>query len=250
MAGFHHRVYARLPEFLKKRINPLEYDIEAFVREAAATVAPGATVLDAGAGESRFARLFQKGFYVALDLAVGEAAWDYSKIHVCARLDAIPLASDRIDAAIHIQVLEHVPDPAAVLRELHRVLKPGGKLYLTAPQGWSEHQQPHDYFRFTSYALRSLFTEAGFEVRRIEPQGGYFHYLGHRLSYIPKILFQERQGVARVLLFPLELASLALFCFCSPLLCHALDGLDKRREFTLGYRCVAVKPPVPSVLGS
>ncbi len=242
MAGFYHRVYAKLPQFLKRRINPLEYDIEEFVREASRALPEGALVLDAGAGESRFARHFQKALYIALDLAVGDASWDYSKIHLRARLDAIPLATGRIDAVINIQVLEHVPNPADVLRELHRVLKPGGRLFLTAPQGWGEHQQPHDYFRFTAYALRSLLTEAGFRTVGIEPQGGYFDYLGHRLSYVPKVLFQERRGWVRALLFPLELASLFLFCFLSPMLCHALDGLDGRREFTLGYRCKAVKP--------
>lgn len=242
MAGFYHRVYGWLPEFLKKRINPLEYDIDAFVREAADSLDGGALVLDAGAGESRFARHFRDKRYMALDLAVGDTKWDYSKIHVCARLDAIPLRSGRVDAVINIQVLEHVPDPGAALREMHRVLKPGGRLFLTAPQGWGEHQQPHDYFRFTRFALLHLFTEAGFRVRRIEPQGGYFHYLGHRFSYIPKVLFQDRAAWVRGLLFPLELASLALCCFVSPLICNALDGLDKRREFTLGYRCEAIKP--------
>ncbi len=245
MSGFYHRVFAGLPPFLKRRIHPLEHDIDGFVRMAARETPAGAVVLDAGAGESRFARHFAGRTYVGLDLAVGDSGWDYSRIHLRASLEAIPLASRSVDAAIHTQVLEHVPDPGRVLAELHRVLKPGGKLYLTAPQGWPEHQQPHDYFRFTQFSLRRLLAQAGFEVRKLEPQGGYFHYLGHRLTYIPKILFQDRKGPTRWLLFPLELASLACFCFLAPLMCHALDRLDTKREFTLGYRCVAVKPAPP-----
>jgi SAM-dependent methyltransferase len=159
-------------------------------------------------------------------------------------LSAIPIDSESVDIVLNIQVLEHVTSPAQILREIHRVLKPGGTLYLTAPQGWHEHQSPHDYFRFTREALQLLFEEAGFPDPKIESQGGYFHYLGHRLTYIPKVLFGSRSGLLRGLFFPLELLSLSLFCFCLPVLCYYLDRLDSRQEFTLGYRCVVVKEAV------
>ena len=240
MAGFYLKVYQLLPEFLKRRINPLEYQIEAFVHSVDSSP-PGAVVLDAGAGESRFAACLPHQLYVAIDSRVGEAGWDYSKIDVCADLTAIPIASNRVDTALNTQVLEHVKDPAAVLEEICRVLKPGGRLYLTAPQGWHEHQQPCDYFRFTRYSLRLLLECAGFRTVSIEPIGGYFHYLGHRLTYIPKIVFQPRRGITRVLLFPLELLSLGLFCLVLPVICYYLDRLDSNKEFTLAYRCLAVK---------
>jgi ubiquinone/menaquinone biosynthesis C-methylase UbiE len=88
-------------------------------------------------------------------------------LDVIADLHRIPIASNSMDAVLCTQVLEHVADPDVMVKELHRVLRPGGVLYLTAPQGWFEHQPPHDYFRFTSFALRKIFGEAGFEITYI-----------------------------------------------------------------------------------
>jgi len=240
MSSFYLGVYRSLPEFLKRRINPLDYAIEDFVKTAAAG-RPRQRVLDAGAGEARFARFFTDHFYVPLDACVGDARWDYSRVQLVADLAALPLREAAVDAVLNIQVLEHVKKPALVVSELHRVLKPGGRLYLTAPQGWAEHQQPHDYYRFTSYALEHLLLEAGFKGIEIKPLGGYFHYLGHRLTFVPKVLFPPLPRTIRVLLFPLELATLGLFCLAFPVACYYLDSLDGNREFTLGYCCIAEK---------
>ena len=240
MVAFYRRAYEMLPEFVKRRINPLEYSIQDFIRSANSTSGKS-VILDAGAGEARWAHYFDGHLYLALDSGVGDRGWDYSRISVCADLTSIPLASTCVDVVLNIQVLEHVSRPLEVLREIYRVLKTDGKLYLTAPQGWHEHQQPHDFFRFTRYSLEPLLKGAGFREIKIEPLGGYFHYLGQRLTYIPKVLFEGRPGLQRALFSPLELVSLALFCFFSPMICYYLDGLDRKKEFTLGYRCLAVK---------
>ncbi|MBI4446490.1 MAG: methyltransferase domain-containing protein [Acidobacteria bacterium] len=245
MSGFYLKVFRLLPAPLRRRINPLEDAIEDFVCSAAADSKPAGAkpvVLDAGAGESRFQCHFKGHFYVALDSAAGDSAWDYSRIHVRGDLHRVPIRSRAADLAISIQVLEHVSSPLTVLQEIFRVLKPGGTLYLTVPQGWHEHQPPNDFFRFTRYSLRLLLEQAGFQVRLIEPIGGYFHYLGHRLTYIPKIVFEPRKVPVRFFLFPIELATLALCCFLAPMVCYYMDRLDQKKEFTLGYRCVAQKP--------
>jgi len=239
MGDFYYRVFDRLPIWLKRRVNPVEYAIRDFV-ESAASGPPG-LVLDAGAGQSRFQEYFSHWRYVALDRGIGDPAWDYSKLDVIGDLGQLPIAPSVADLVLNTQVLEHVRNPGLVLSEFARILKPGGSLYLTAPQGWPEHQQPHDYFRFTRYALAVLLEESGFSEWEIQRIGGYFHYLGHRLTYIPKILFWRSSGVIRWVLLPLELLSLGLFCFLAPLACSFLDRLDRTGEFALCYRVRAVR---------
>lgn len=240
MENLYHTVFNRLPHWLSRRIFPLDEAVLQLVREAAESRA--LPVLDAGAGEARFRSLFQQPYF-ACDLGVGDSSWDFSKIDLLAKLEQLPFRDNSFGAVVNTQVLEHVPDPATVVRQLFRVLKPGGMLYLSAPQGWHEHQQPHDFFRFTRYSLEMLLTEAGFRNCAIQPMGGYFHYLGHRLTFIPKVLFFHRKGWLRALLLPLEAATVAACCFLAPIACFYLDALDRNQEFTLCYRCTAQKPP-------
>lgn len=105
--------------------------------------------LDAGAGESPHKKLFSKHKYVAIDAACGNSNWDYGNLDIICNLDKIPIANDEFDGIICTLVLEHVCQPQSVLNEFYRILKPGGLIYLSAPQGWGIHQAPHDYFRFT-----------------------------------------------------------------------------------------------------
>ncbi len=240
MVGFYFKVYDRLPSALRMRINPLEEAVRRFVLQAA-DKGPEALIVDAGAGQVPFSQLFSENRYVALDFGRGDPDWDYSRLDVVADLESLPLRSGCAAAVINTQVLEHVREPGLVLKEIHRILEPGGELFLTVPQGWHEHQQPYDFFRFTSFALDRLLDKAGFAGWTIQPMGGYFHYLGHRLSHVPKVVFWQRHGMTRVLLLPVELLCLFFCCFLGPLLCYYLDGLDRDKEFTLCYSCLATR---------
>ena len=82
---------------------------------------------------------------------------------------ALPFAEGSFDAAVMFQVLEHVPDPAAVTREIHRVLAPGGTLLGSAPFIWPVHGDPQDYYRFSDGGLRRLLRM--FEGVEIVPLG-------------------------------------------------------------------------------
>jgi SAM-dependent methyltransferase len=92
------------------------------------------------------------------------------------------VADSSFDTVLSTQVLEHVPDPRATIAEFQRVLRPGGMLILTAPHLSMVHEVPHDYFRFTRYALTQLCESAGFEVVEIHAVGGPLSFVGHTLS--------------------------------------------------------------------
>jgi SAM-dependent methyltransferase len=108
--------------------------------------------------------------YLGLDLENGRYArrpdltWDGK---------SIPLPDGSVDCAMATEVLEHVPEPALVLREVLRVLAPGGLLLVTVPFLWPLHDPPFDEYRFTPYALRRLLAGAGFTDIIVEAMGGW-----------------------------------------------------------------------------
>jgi SAM-dependent methyltransferase len=80
-------------------------------------------------------------------LAVDREA--YPGVKVRADLCALPFLSGTVDGILCEMVLEHVPDALAAIGEFHRVLKPGGRLYVAVPFLWPYHASPHDYWRWS-----------------------------------------------------------------------------------------------------
>ena len=94
----------------------------------------------------------------------------------------MPLEDGEIEVVFGTEVLEHCPDPRAVLAEIHRVLKPGGLLFFTVPFLWPLHDSPHDYYRYTPFALQHILAEAGFRDVELRPLGGWDAALGQMLG--------------------------------------------------------------------
>jgi len=223
----------RLPRLLRRHILHFEVEIERAVAALARGLPAGARVLDAGAGEGQYAHHFSRHRYCGVDLAVGDAAWDYSKLDAVADLTALPFRENAFDAALHIVTIEHLREPARALAEIGRSLAPGGVLLIAAPHEWEVHQAPHDYFRYTRFGLAWLLEKAGFEVREMRPAGGYFRLLARRLLNG----LQFFSGGFRWLLF----IPAAILLVPPAMILPFLDFLDRDRNFTLGYICTARK---------
>ena len=226
----YQAIERRVPRFLRRHVFHFESSIEDALHRFAAATRTGARVLDAGAGERVHAKYFGAQRYTAVDLAVGDAAWDYGKLDAIADLTALPFRDGCFDACINVVTLEHVREPACALREIARTLAPGASLLLVVPHEWEVHQSPHDYYRYTRHGIAYLLDQAGFAEYDIQPVGGFFRLCSRRLmnglQFFPGLWF----FVAAIFLVP---PAMVLPWF---------DSLDRRRDFTLGYICTAKKP--------
>lgn len=120
-------------------------------------------VLDVGCGQKPYRMLVPASEYLGVDidsevtrrLGIADLFYDGQKL---------PFADATFDAVLCSQVLEHVFTPDEFLREIRRVLRPGGVLLLATPFAWDEHEQPHDFGRYSSFGLRALIERADFVV--------------------------------------------------------------------------------------
>jgi SAM-dependent methyltransferase len=220
---------------LRRHILHFEVEIADAVAALAGTLPEGVRILDAGAGEGQYAPYFARQRYCGVDLAVGDAAWDYTRLDVLADLTALPFRDGAFHAAINMVTLEHLPEPGRALAEIARTIEPGGLLLLAAPHEWEVHQAPHDYFRYTRYGLQYLLKKAGFEPVEIRAVGGYFRLVARRLLNG----LQFFTGGVRWLGF----IPAAIVLVPPALILPFLDALDRARNFTAGYICTARKRP-------
>jgi SAM-dependent methyltransferase len=187
-------------------------------------------VLDVGCGERPYAALAQECGcrYTGVDLSASHMP----PPDVCADSCALPFRDKSFDTVLSTQVLEHVRDPFATLREAARILREGGNLILTAPQVWPLHEEPHDFYRYTRYGLEHLLEVAGLTPVTITERGGGILALTQLFALLMYDGF-HRHTITRV---PAKL-------IIAPVLWlgRRLDRLLPMPKLTLGYLVVARK---------
>jgi len=90
----------------------------------------------------------------------------------CDLTQPLPFADAEFDTIILSDVLEHIPTPEALCREMARTLAPNGKLILNVPFFYWLHEDPHDFYRYTEYALRRFVDISGLKLVSLEAIGG------------------------------------------------------------------------------
>ena len=219
------------------------------IKTFAHSIPAGAKILDAGAGLKPYQILFSHCEYESCDFADCEEFFSNlddgtrddlrSRHNYICPIDAIPVANDTYDFVLCSQVLEHVPNPQAAAKELHRILKPKGQLFVTVPQGYGIHGEPYNFFYFTRYGIDLILAGASFDAVRTEERGGYFFYLYDRLANaIPRIVVGYRNMFLMMLV--LSPMHVLLAYVIGPVLL-LLEPLDREKRFTLGYTSLATK---------
>lgn len=120
-------------------------------------------VLDVGCGSKPYRAHLPASRYVGLEIDTPRTRANFA---ADAYYDGrtLPFPDGSFDAVLCSQVFEHVFAPEEFLREIHRVLRPGGRLLLAVPFVWDEHEQPHDFARYSSFGLAAQLEQGGLKV--------------------------------------------------------------------------------------
>lgn len=190
-----------------------------WLREQLARLPDGARILDAGAGQLRNKPLCSHLRYVSQDFnqyegkgdgaALQTGTWDTSAIDIVSDITAIPQPDESFDAVLCSEVLEHVPDPIAAVAELARLLKPRGRLILTAPMCSLTHFAPFHYSSgFNRYWYEHHLQRLGLDMEEISANGDFIEYLAQEIRRLP--WFSTQYAGRRLGLFDKALWLLAL----------------------------------------
>jgi SAM-dependent methyltransferase len=173
-------------------------------------------IIDIGCGEKPYEFLFRNSIsYSGVDIEVSGHDHTNSKIDFYYDGITLPFPDKTFDAAVCFEVLEHIPNPNLFIMEIERIVKPGGRIMLTTPLAWEEHEVPYDYHRFTAYGLCNLFELGGFKVDSVERTTTHFVAIFQLIiAYLSLYLF-SRSFIIKVLtqitiIFPLTIICLAL----------------------------------------
>ncbi|MCI0452407.1 MAG: class I SAM-dependent methyltransferase [Candidatus Latescibacteria bacterium] len=210
----------------------------------------GDVVYDVGCGTKPFVRPLAslEVAYVGIDIDNGFYGED--AVDIMGVADALPLRAGVADAVLSSQVIEHLSDPEEALREAHRVLKPGGLLFISFPLLFPLHAAPYDFFRYTEHGFAAMCRRHGFEIVEAHEMGGFWYMLsvfGDRYANTFDRWIAKRLRIVPILSLPARALLWAL---------HGLEGAvyatvgkdarGSRRTWALNYVYVARRlPAVP-----
>jgi SAM-dependent methyltransferase len=171
--------------------------------------------LDLGCGTRPYEQLFPEGVYIGVDVEESGRGINLKSPDHFYDGKTLPFPDNSFDGILSTQVLEHVPEPQLYLLEAARVLKPGGKLILSAPFMYEEHEKPFDFFRFSQFGLTELLAKANLEVNKIIKDSGAILTIAMLTNiYVSTSIVPEIKGASVIfslfLCFPIQVISIAL----------------------------------------
>lgn len=130
-------------------------------------------MLDFGCGSKPYRSLFHVEEYIGLDYENEGHPHLNEDIDVFYDGEHIPFPANSFDAVLATEVFEHVFNLDKTLTEINRVMKQGGKLLISCPFVWPEHETPYDFARYSSFGMKALLERNGFEVLSLDKTTGF-----------------------------------------------------------------------------
>lgn len=226
-----------------------------WVAAEAARLPPGSRILDVGAGSGQYRDLFGHCEYRTQDFGQEPGTQGrYAALDYTSDITSIPVPDASFDAVLCTEVLEHVPEPAEAVREMARILRPGGVLLLSAPLGSHLHQEPyHFYGGYTPYWYRRVLEARSLQILDINRNEGFFSFFGQEAlrfhDYVKPSAAKELPWGPRLVLGALWVISFP-FSRVLPLLAVWLDTLELENIATVGYHVRAIRKRDPDRLGA
>ena len=173
-------------------------------------------ILDYGCGSRPYEHLFSRATkYTGIDVTSSGHNHETSKVDVFFDGVRIPFPDSSFDSVVAFEVFEHLFDLPNALSEINRVLRPNGRLLISVPFVWDEHEQPFDFARYTSFALEALASQEDFVV--LERRTTSSHFLAIQqlmLAYLSQAVLPQ----GRVLAFMSQVLIIAPLTVCSTIL--------------------------------
>ena len=136
-----------------------------------ASIATG-NVLDIGCSEQKLKKYLPSSCnYIGLDYPDTADALYKTRPSIYGDAQQLPFTNNTFDTISFLEVLEHLPNPQAAVKECYRVLKPKGILIFSMPFLYPIHDAPFDFQRLTIYGIRQLFSSNRFHIKKEEAMG-------------------------------------------------------------------------------
>jgi SAM-dependent methyltransferase len=211
-------------------------------------------LLDLGCGQRPYRFIYDAHCRRSLGADLPGAPFPRAGVDIECFATDVPLESGSVDVILCSEVMQDIAEPADLVREAWRLLRPGGTLLLTTPFMVPIADGPYDHYRFTEHGLRYLLGRQGFAIRRIDTVGDNF---GTLVAFFVKPQLKLwnylAKGVRLPVIYSLWNPFIFLLVFLPQALYLGLYYLSRRVRFLrrllgkfshgpLGYVVVADKP--------
>lgn len=179
-------------------------------REVPQTLSSAAgVILDIGAADRWIAaHLPTATSYIALDYPATGNEFYAARPDIFADACSLPIGDQCVDGVVCLEVIEHVPDPALALKEIARVLRPGGRAWVSMPFLYPVHNEPFDFQRFTEFGLRRDVARASLDVISLNRSGHAIRAAGLVMCLAIAGGVHTRKGGLKALLLPIALLAI------------------------------------------